>query len=593
MHSHVVSHIRSCDVCQRSKSERQKRRGLLHPLPIPSRKWQSVSIDWISLPPCRGYTGCIVFTDRATKMIHACPTRNADESAEKTAEHFFREIVRYYGLPKSIVCDRDPRFTSQFWNELSNLCGIKLSRTAAYHPEANGQAERSNQTLRQILRVSTLEGSDWVSALIQAEIAMNNAAIHSSKYSPYYLNLGYHPAILSDVHNQNSLTNSTLESVSEFVTRMSADFEKAQAIISQHQDQIKAFADRHRRMDVFAPDDYVGVRVFPIARPALCPITHSLGPRWAGPFKITKQIAEDSYELDLPDTIAARFNRTFHASVLKKWHFRNPADPAAELSDLILPQYDEELPPVLAPEYEQFLAPNPIQEFAQPFANPQIPSLRRSNRIIRQPTHFRDYDMSSDSQVDPPTDPNPNSCSSSTRPISSSSTSTNLRDNNGQPLLRNPPLWSTYEYRAEDDVMLDPRIFHDACKQLKFKPSADMFASSEHHQLPRYYSLFPDKFAHGIDCFAHDWSLETPYANPPWPLIPAMLRKIKLHRMKAMVVVPTWPSSSWWLLFTQMNIRSVEYNQPIYLAHDGQLRPAPRWSTTIALVDGARKIALP
>ena len=89
-----------------------------------------------------------------------------------------------------------------------------------------------------------------------------------------------------------------------------------------------------------------------------------------------------------------------------------------------------------------------------------------------------------------------------------------------------------------NDVMLNPLVFHQARKQLKFKPSVDLFASSAHHQLPRYYSKTPDPKAAGIDAFTANWAAERfPYANPPWPLIPAVLRKISKDRVLAIMVI--------------------------------------------------------
>ena len=94
----------------------------------------------------------------------------------------------------------------------------------------------------------------------------------------------------------------------------------------------------------------------------------------------------------------------------------------------------------------------------------------------------------------------------------------------------------------KEQVLLDPRIFRLAIKELKFKPSADMFASATHHQLPRYYSKENDPQAVGQNALAFPWQAEfRPYVNPPWSLISTVLRKIHREGVRAMVVTPEWP----------------------------------------------------
>ena len=141
-----------------------------------------------------------------------------------------------------------------------------------------------------------------------------------------------------------------------------------------------------------------------------------------------------------------------------------------------------------------------------------------------------------------------------------------------------------------EDVKLDPKIFQRARRELQFKPSADMFASYKHHQLPRYYSRMADTKAAGIDAFQHNWNLEpTPYVNPPWTLIPKVLRKIIHDRVRVMMVVPHWPSADWFPLFYRLTEKSIRLTEPCYLDDNGRLRPAPSWATIIAIVNGNRE----
>lgn len=149
----VELYIAACPSCQINKVQSKKPAGGLQPLPTPEYPWQSVSMDLITHLPCtaRGSTAIIVFVDRLTKMIHFVPSRT-DVGALEFAEIFVREVFCKHGLPKNVVSDRDPRFTSAFFKEVSKQLGVKQALSTAYHPQTDGQTERTNRTLEQTLR---------------------------------------------------------------------------------------------------------------------------------------------------------------------------------------------------------------------------------------------------------------------------------------------------------------------------------------------------------------------------------------------------------------------------------------------------------
>ena len=137
--------------------------------------------------------------------------------------------------------------------------------------------------------------------------------------------------------------------------------------------------------------------------------------------------------------------------------------------------------------------------------------------------------------------------------------------------------------------MLDPRVFKYAVKELRFKPSIDVFASRTHHQLPRYYSKHPDPRSAGTNALRQNWQAEaTPYINPPWSQIAPALKKLQHERVRAMVVLPEWPSASWYPLMRRMLEKSVIISDALYLDDKGRLRPPPRWLTRIAILNGER-----
>ena len=113
--------IKECDTCQRNKVETIHPAGLLQPLPIPERNWTDISLDFIDgLPSSEGYTVVMVVVDRLSKYAHFMPLHHP-YTALKVARVFMENVFKLHGLPQTIVSDRDPIFTSQFWGELFRI----------------------------------------------------------------------------------------------------------------------------------------------------------------------------------------------------------------------------------------------------------------------------------------------------------------------------------------------------------------------------------------------------------------------------------------------------------------------------------------
>ncbi|GJP52666.1 hypothetical protein CLOM_g11761 [Closterium sp. NIES-68] len=159
----VQKFVTSCDTCQRMKSSKQKKAGLLQPLPVPEQPWQVVSLDFITgLPPTTsGHDAILVVIDKFSKMGHFIPTHTTART-EETAQLFVRYIISQHGIPTTLISDRNPKFTSKFWKELMSLLGTKLAMSSAYHPQIDGQTERLNQIDEQLLRAASKdEISKW------------------------------------------------------------------------------------------------------------------------------------------------------------------------------------------------------------------------------------------------------------------------------------------------------------------------------------------------------------------------------------------------------------------------------------------------
>lgn len=135
MQEEVEEYVHMCIICQQDKSDTQRQGGLLQPLSFPERPWISVLMDFITqLPQVQGYNGIMVAVDHFSKYAIFVPTKMPC-GAEWTTELFFKNIVRYSGIPLSIVSDRDLRFIGRFWTTLFKLVGIDLLMSSSYHPQ--------------------------------------------------------------------------------------------------------------------------------------------------------------------------------------------------------------------------------------------------------------------------------------------------------------------------------------------------------------------------------------------------------------------------------------------------------------------------
>jgi transposase InsO family protein len=154
----ITKYVSLCDTCQRVKIEHQRPAGLLQPLKIPKWKWGEIGMDFtVTLPHTQaGYDLIWVIVDWLTKVIHFIPIKTTYSRA-KLAELYMSQIVCLDGVPKKTVSDRGSQFTSKFWDKLHESVDTKLNFSSAYHPHTDGQMERTNQILEDMLRACTLK----------------------------------------------------------------------------------------------------------------------------------------------------------------------------------------------------------------------------------------------------------------------------------------------------------------------------------------------------------------------------------------------------------------------------------------------------
>jgi hypothetical protein len=194
MKSQIRDYVRCCRVCQQAKPERTLPAGLLQPLPIPSEPWEMATMDFIDgLPQSRQFNCILVVVDKLSKYAHFIPLRHP-YTASKVAEAFVDNIYKLHGMPKSLVSDRDPVFTSQFWKSVFQATGTQLRLSTANHPETDGQTERVNQSIECYLRCFiSSHPQHWVKWLSLCEFWYNSNWHSSLGKSPFEVLYGRKP----------------------------------------------------------------------------------------------------------------------------------------------------------------------------------------------------------------------------------------------------------------------------------------------------------------------------------------------------------------------------------------------------------------
>ena len=324
--SFVTDYVRTCDSCQVHKSANTKPPGLLMPLPTPEGPWDSVSMDFIpGLPMTPSGHDCIlVFVCRLTKMVHIVPTVTT-VTAEQTAQLYRDHVWKHHGTQLTMVSDRGPQFNSRFMAELTRLLGTKQCLSTAFHPQSDGQTERVNRVLQDMLRhYVSAQRDDWDQHLAAAEFAINNADHASTGFSPFALVYGRAPRVPFETPaGQPRPADSPVKAVAELRARLEADLKRAKQLLNDAKSRQKHYADGKRSDLSFQPGDMVLLNTKNIRLKG--PSSRKLTPKWLGPFAVESVINPVAYKLALPSSM--RIHPTFHVSLLKPYHTSGRVQP--------------------------------------------------------------------------------------------------------------------------------------------------------------------------------------------------------------------------------------------------------------------------
>ncbi|GJZ24852.1 hypothetical protein Tco_0562311 [Tanacetum coccineum] len=286
MKNNIAEYVSKCLTCLKVKAEHQRPSGLLQQPEIPIWKWEGIAIDFVTKLPrtSSGHDTIWVIVDRLTKSAHFLPMRE-DYKMERLARLYLNKIVARHGVPISIISNRDSHFTSRFWQSMQEALGARLVMSVTYHPQTDGQSERTIQTLEDMLIACVLDfGGSWDVHLLLVEFSYNYSYHSSVRCAPFKALYGRKcrsPIMWAGV-GEGQLIGPEL--VQETIEK-----------ILQIKDRLKAARDRVIRFGKKG----------------------KLAPKFVGPFEIIEKVGPVAYRLDLLEELNG-VHDTFHVSNLKK-----------------------------------------------------------------------------------------------------------------------------------------------------------------------------------------------------------------------------------------------------------------------------------
>ena len=347
-------YVASCDRCQKANRATGKKFGLLQKIPEPTYPWEIINMDFVTgLPPAgaENFNCVLVIVDRFSKRTRflAC---HKEATAMDIALLFWEKLISDVGLPKGIISDRDPKFTSGFWKGLMGLMGTKLQFSTAYHPMTDGLGERMIETLIEMVRRYCAFGlefkdkdgyaHDWKTLLPALEIAYNSS-IHSTRNKkPFELERGYCPRLPNDSLRKKGVDIHPTSLI--FSTMLNRARAYASHCITEAVSYNKTRWDKTHKEPDFKIGDQVLISTVNFNN---FPGSKKLQDSFVGPFIVTNLYGKNAVEVILTGELS-RKHPVFPVSLLK--HYKDPQDTAIRKNSEQKPAL---VIPILQPEGEK------------------------------------------------------------------------------------------------------------------------------------------------------------------------------------------------------------------------------------------------
>ena len=302
MNQWIENYVKGCTPCQQNKN-------LMHHTCTPTyhfapgpgaNPFEEIAIDLITQLPKNGtYNTILTIVDHGCMRAAILIPCSTSITGEEIANLYLNNVYQWFGLPRKMISDRDPRFTSHFAKALTRRLGVKQNISTAYHTQTDGLSERKNQWVEQYLRIVTsTQQDDWSEWLAIASLVHNSRINATIKMAPLQALLRYLPRLTAETSALS--TNQRVEEQAEEMTKRR---EQAQTSLAQ--------CAQGTPLDQFTPSDQVWLKVKHLKLPYQAP---KLAPKRHGPFVIIKRVSPVAYQLQLP--IAWTIHDVFHASLL-------------------------------------------------------------------------------------------------------------------------------------------------------------------------------------------------------------------------------------------------------------------------------------
>ncbi|GKE29569.1 reverse transcriptase domain-containing protein [Tanacetum coccineum] len=280
MKKDIALYVSKCLTCSKIKAKHLRPSGLLQQPEIQEWKWERIAMITKLLRTKNGHDAIWVIVDRLTNSSHFLPIRE-DFKMGRLARLYLNEIVTMHGVPISIISNRDSRFTSRFWQSMQEALGTRLDMSTTYHPQIDGQSERTILTLEYMLKACVMDfGGSWDVHLPLVEFSYNNSYHSSVRCAPFEALYG----------------------------------RKCRSPILWAE---KIYANSRRKPLEFSVGDHVLLKVSPWKGVIRFGKKGKLAPRFVGPFEITERIGPLAYRLRLPEELNG-VHDSFHMLNLKK-----------------------------------------------------------------------------------------------------------------------------------------------------------------------------------------------------------------------------------------------------------------------------------
>jgi hypothetical protein len=311
----VANYIARCMECQKVKVEHRHPAGLLQPLPILEKKWEVITMDFITgLPRMnKKHDSIMVVIDKLTKAAHFVPVKTT-HTTTNIAKIFMKEISRLHGIPRTIISDRDTKLTFNFWRGLFKGFGTNLIFKIAYHPQTNGKIERVNRIIDDMLRMYVMDKpSKWEDYLHLVQFSYNNGYQDSLRMIPFEALYGIKydtPVSWDNLADRVVLGRDLLKDIEDQVVKINHNLKVAR-------DRQKVYADKKMTAREFKLGEHVLLKVNPKKISLKLDSRTKLVARFCGPFEILDRIGPVAYILALPTYM--NVHNVFHVSLLNKY----------------------------------------------------------------------------------------------------------------------------------------------------------------------------------------------------------------------------------------------------------------------------------